>query len=1813
MKRLPLPDIVYIILLGISIFIVVLIPSLLTNTILISCLLLWAASGRPTSDKRLFWPVHLLIGGAFSLFTLHHLYNPSKEVFTNVDHHILSFIGYETPKDTICLIGDNSGQPLWDSKDLGGTVNIVRHEQELVLEYETSQPIYQKLTEIRDSLINGDQLPAFDHSFTLTFSGDSLAISVAINDIRNTTAWYNKLFGLQKKDSCHVEIEFFKNGKSLAKSTGSFHQFIRRSLPLYDMINDIPFPEEFTLEPYTFQGITLLRDISGAKIDDITLGHFHLAFSPIALTAVSSLTTNGKTIDINSQQWKGQINMSEDAAFKIGTGLYSTPYLCPQIQDNKLCAKADKPLRQKLPLDRDSLDNVQTAIITSSFEDLASSPTSLALHYPVFSQLSNEQQFYLATEYLPEGTLVPLTCKIVPLSNDDIVKKGSSDDDLISAGESFSLVNENRNVSPLFKFENLRNTVPFSSTKGYLLIIAVLLGAFISMSISMFIPSKSIDGSKIETRGETLVWLFLMALLSFRSFLAWRVSVFPPLEGFSETSFGTYTQDKYTFLYTMIGVFFFTLFLGICKVAKLRQWNYKKWLFPSWDYRLLLDNFKSNLRVGVTLAIIFLALFFLSANYERIRCVFAPVFVFYCLELWYSHVGDGNKNVKFKRLFWRYFIMMICVAWALYMDAGFGIVFVLFLLLYFALETYLNWKKDGDGNVQLLWPVVVLVVMFVVFILSGVYLVPLLYNYFIFISIIIVILFCLGTWYYWRKWEENGISTKWRLAPIILLGLAVIGFVFGGKSYLDSHRHLLYRSEVHIKSVDSILMDEKVNTRDMERLFQASQNRWYLDYYTQNKGEEILQPYQLREHFNKGISWHTQKTDAVMGRYVIGEHSIWSAYVLLLFFVIFLTGIFSSSIDDKESRPIKYGGPILLLCQAVFITMAVTNRFVFFGQDYPLISLDSALTVILTFTLLFFTVCGTLSEASGDDEYHYDRKPAYVVATILIIFFMFVRFLEGEPNKAFNVGEALNQAKQELAQINLQLIDFQRAKKDSLMSLGIRSDQKDLQSDFSAFINRFDHDYAISDSIIAQSKRRNSGMSPFTASMYLLYRNQLSKNNNATDIIHLRRHSDGNLEFGINNKYYRLTTPESNLETWQGNILPEKAISGFSLLSLHGSKDSLLSIGNESTRIDSGSGLTYEYPMYLAKVSAKWIPDGSDYYIVGRESQEVLVKQGTRQYRLTDASKASHYLAVHSGDYIETRAEEDKRTNSIFIKGEQDKYFARNMLINGRRMMIYPLAEKSFYPYHLAQMANAVLSGEDKTKRMRDITLSLSYPLMEDLFDNLNSFNEDLTTHARSVIVADGDGHIKAMVTTKNTAIPSGFVYVNPNDYDYVAKLRDRFYLTGDVVNEARALGDLNLAYLQPGPGSSIKPITFTAVMSQAYAEWQRYALYINPVEQKLETTLEEIKTKRYAGARLPFPSIYSDEVGVNGFTDIHRYIQKSSNYYNSLMVYLGYYEGKYISQEFNKAINNQYSGLFKQYSPTDTISNFPAFKIGDHLYAFRNWLTDDGMPRHENGALQVGFEKNFRLWKDEPGTLFTKDIHESVDLFEDPCFDDSLRIKFAFAYPAISYLPEKERITKQGTHDAIRNTTLGASPFQVTPLKMAEMYGKLFSQNRKFRLSLNPNYHSDAEPFIRDKTYEKDDLYEKTLSNHLFYGMADVPKSGTAATTIRKDGTRIIRLTELSESLSKNGYYMYAKTGTIGSALENTNTQLLAVVISKAKLDNISPDEFRKATNNHQFYVVYFLTEKNYHNYAVIRAAINTIVNSNVFKNYMNRKEDKK
>ena len=108
----------------------------------------------------------------------------------------------------------------------------------------------------------------------------------------------------------------------------------------------------------------------------------------------------------------------------------------------------------------------------------------------------------------------------------------------------------------------------------------------------------------------------------------------------------------------------------------------------------------------------------------------------------------------------------------------------------------------------------------------------------------------------------------------------------------------------------------------------------------------------------------------------------------------------------------------------------------------------------------------------------------------------------------------------------------------------------------------------------------------------------------------------------------------------------------------------------------------------------------------------------------------------------------------------------------------------------------------------------------------------------------------------------------------------------------------------------------------------------------------------------------------------------------------------------------------------------------------------------------------------------------------------------------------------------------------------------------------------------------------------------------GTAGENRRGD-----KLTTFSKDLESKGYFVYAKTGTIGNG--NTNNQLLAVVITKGQFDGQDKDTFNELTRNHKFYVAYFVTENSYHNYSVIRNALKTIVNSNEFLTYMNQNNE--
>jgi hypothetical protein len=348
--------------------------------------------------------------------------------------------------------------------------------------------------------------------------------------------------------------------------------------------------------------------------------------------------------------------------------------------------------------------------------------------------------------------------------------------------------------------------------------------------------------------------------------------------------------------------------------------------------------------------------------------------------------------------------------------------------------------------------------------------------------------------------------------------------------------------------------------------------------------------------------------------------------------------------------------------------------------------------------------------------------------------------------------------------------------------------------------------------------------------------------------------------------------------------------------------------------------------------------------------------------------------------------------------------------------------------------------------------------------------------------------------------------------------------------------------------------------------------------------------------------------------------MEKSSNYFNSLMVFMGFYKGDVLSEELNKVAKGERSTLFKKYQSHAKGNNFPAFtlkgKEGDALFNFSQWVTDDGMPIHQNGSLQVGFSENFGLWNNYEYNLFDSQIRESADVFRTDWVDPlKSRSSSRFAFPEVSYLPEQERITYEGASASIINTTLGAYPFEVTPFKMAEMFGRLFSQNRNFRLTVNQEAQPvTAAPFSVDEEYLSNQgkgVYANVLSNYLFEGLSRVPLSGTAANSYR-NGRIIYRLTGLAKELKQKGYNMYAKTGTISDSRRGTaQSQLLAVVITQKPVHGLKDAQsFEDAIKDNRFYVLYFLTEKHNHNYGIIQNAIKTVAESDEFKQYMNTEE---
>src|SRR5262249_40325998 len=149
-----------------------------------------------------------------------------------------------------------------------------------------------------------------------------------------------------------------------------------------------------------------------------------------------------------------------------------------------------------------------------------------------------------------------------------------------------------------------------------------------------------------------------------------------------------------------------------------------------------------------------------------------------------------------------------------------------------------------------------------------------------------------------------------------------------------------------------------------------------------------------------------------------------------------------------------------------------------------------------------------------------------------------------------------------------------------------------------------------------------------------------------------------------------------------------------------------------------------------------------------------------------------------------------------------------------------------------------------------------------------------------------------------------------------------------------KQIGNINLLRLNPGPGSTLKPIVFSAIASQLNIDWDQFASDGFSTPQKY-----------FGGERV---NEYDFEEYHGLITKLADYFWLFDNYFHSNVLLLGSYP--------KQNLNNILSNYFVDQNPGDSL-HWPYFKYNEKWYwldGFKNW------PGYADGKVNLGTDSSF-------------------------------------------------------------------------------------------------------------------------------------------------------------------------------------------------------------------------------------------------------------
>ncbi|MEO6612099.1 MAG: hypothetical protein ABIT05_02750 [Chitinophagaceae bacterium] len=1330
----------------------------------------------------------------------------------------------------------------------------------------------------------------------------------------------------------------------------------------------------------------------------------------------------------------------------------------------------------------------------------------------------------------------------------------------------------------------------------------LLFGSLIFFFLLVITSSWLTPASKLSWIWQLLSCVTIV-LLTTRFFLYWRYKSFPPYEGldlpsqqqlYSFWNFGIilvvtillamiFGAGSLKWLYNWVRKHFTILLKRsyrepagkdlmkeerithiIRKIPFLGKRSAKTIFFTLWVAVLsagagfaLLNNFDPTVCRHLAIALILAYFLFLYISYQ-----FSPLVASSEKSWWSISTGRSfdiiiNNPVKV-------LLSVSLLALFTFVDIGFAIVFLNFLLFneaFLCINYAIAGLSAGSKKNASLFG-------FLGFLYLGVFSANLVYGPYIFNYLL-----DLPQWLYVAGYIFFAIIISYTVIRLLFrlqrrkktgLGLAsavclfMVAFLFFPKErILEKAAITKYRIDVMTMPVDKAIETAYEEGKTYEPVIRAAQNQWFINTFIYEKNNPSVNNvgFNLLPHApqNKGAKYNAQATDLVTSRFFIAEHGKWSVllYVLLLLLPTTLLASFYKLYPDFTNRinasypTITAGFSLLnyLLITALLVILAATGRYIFFGQDLPFGSILSKQSILFPSVLIVVVVF--LFKRIPLEQYPNPRKviPGSIVFAGLGLLLFLVQPVYNK-NKEFGVADLAEDMDAYIESRLQPIFDYIDSSKTSRR------------------FSMFKKDQIFTDSVrkLLAGGFINDAGKFFTKEIESYTRAGFSRHLDQGQLLYLDLYS-GRPQLAVNDNFFRVEPPPHLQQSWTGNVFSDTTTYNVTLWNTAGNtltQKRVSSYNNEKAVVldkelqlifRRSYGENFYGELCLVNHSASSLHLYLDDKELDLVKDDTLLLRNPSRLRITNQAGSNKLLVI------------------------QPDAFMKNFYVNGNRFYVYPMGANFIWAKNFSESISSAYTASGETKR--DAFISLDAVLTDSLSAKMKFLMNSDTAYKKGaeygICIADGNGRLITMSDfIKDLHRP------DPNDKPGFNKMirGENGFISQSLLR--KQIGNINLLRMNPGPGSTLKPIIFTAIASQLNMNWDAFAAEGFSQKQQF-----------FGGEKV---AEYDFEKNNGRISSVADYLKYSDNYYHSNLLLLGSY-----SRQSLQALLTNY---FQTQNPEGGF-HWPYFNYAGKQYwlnGFENW------PGYINGKADFGSDSSFvSVGLFHNYSISTYKSGRSFDKFSSG-YDSLL---FRDAYKTSGFiLPEYALFDQKGAGmnharpnelfmSSFRGHVKGSSQVMVPPVKMLDAFGKMASQNRNYSLTLNP--YAKENPF--NAFYVDNGVsysnYLGIIREKVFEGMKQALFSGTAA--------------RLGKMLTDGSpYYYYAKTGTTGDDESSNKSKLFVIIISKK--DITKPGfNFR----NNKFYTIYFTSQngppKQQEEFQA--AVIKCVQESAIFKRYMNEK----